>query len=109
MLGEYGKDTFGAEMMAPDSGGYVQDFQISAVVLDYDAEKGIAHIEQRNRFFVGDELLILSPKDVGRSFTVTSIVNDEGESMDSAPHPCESLYIGCSEFVKAGDILRKRS
>ncbi len=109
MLGEYGKDTFGAEMMAPDSGGYVQDFQISAVVLDYDAEKGIAHIEQRNRFFVGDELLILSPKDVGRSFTVTSIVNDEGESMDSAPHPCESLYIGCSEVVKAGDILRKRS
>lgn len=109
MLGEYGRDTFGSELMAPDSGGYIQDFQISAVVLDYDEEKGIAHIEQRNRFFVGEELLILSPKDVGRSFTVTSIVNDAGESMDCAPHPCESLYIGCSEAVKPGDILRKRS
>lgn len=107
MLGEYG-DTFGSEIMAPDSGSYIQDCQISAVVLGYDGEKGIAHIEQRNRFFVGDELMILSPKDVGRSFTVTSIASDEGESMDSAPHPCESLYIGCSEAVKPGDILRKR-
>lgn len=108
MLGDYETDKYD-DFMAPESGGYIQDYQISAVVLDYDAETQIAHIEQRNRFFVGDELLILSPKDVGRSFTVSSITNDDGENMDSAPHPCESLYIGCSESVKSGDILRKRT
>ncbi len=108
MLGNY-EDSFGSELMATNSGGYIQDYQISAVVLDYDPKQGIAHIEQRNRFFVGDELIILSPKDVGRSFTVGFIKNDAGYEMDSAPHACESLYIGCSESVKPGDILRKRT
>lgn len=108
MLGDY-NSSFGSELMAPESGGYIQDYQISAVVLDYDPDNNIAHIEQRNRFFVGDELIILSPKDVGRKFTVSSIKNDLGEIMDSAPHPCESLHISCAEPVKPGDILRKRT
>lgn len=108
MLEDYKTNEYG-DFTAPESGGYIQDYQIAAVVLDYNAETQIAHIEQRNRFFAGDELLILSPKDIGRSFTVSSIKNDYGENMDSAPHPCESLYIGCSESVKCGDILRKRT
>lgn len=97
------------ELMARESGGYIQDYQISAVVLDYDAEKEIAYIEQRNRFFDGDELKILSPKDVQRSFTVCGIKNEDGETQDSAPHPCQRLFIGCNEPVKTGDILRKRT
>lgn len=97
----------GAELMAEDSGGYIQDYRIAAVVLDYDSEKKIAHIEQRNRFFDGNELSILSPGDVNRSFTVRGITNEAGEAVDGAPHPCERLFIGCDEPVKAGDILRQ--
>lgn len=97
----------GAELMAEDSGGYIQDYRIAAVVLDYDSEKKIAHIEQRNRFFDGDELSILSPGDVSRSFKVRGITNEAGEAVDGAPHPCERLFIGCDEPVKAGDILRQ--
>ena len=96
-----------AELMAEDSGGYIQDYRIAAVVLDYDSEKKIAHIEQRNRFFDGDELSILSPGDVNRSFIVRGITNEAGEAVDGAPHPCERLFIGCDEPVKAGDILRQ--
>lgn len=97
----------GAELMAEDSGGYIQDYRIAAVVLDYNSEKQIAHIEQRNRFFDGDELSILSPGDVSRSFTVRGITNEAGEAVDGAPHPCERLFIGCDEPLKAGDILRQ--
>ena len=97
----------GAELMAEDSGGYIQDYRIAAVVLEYDSEKKIAHIEQRNRFFDGDELSILSPGDVSRSFKVRGITNEAGEAVDGAPHPCERLFIGCDEPVKAGDILRQ--
>jgi len=97
----------GAELMAEDSGGYIQDYRIAAVVLEYDSEKKIAHIEQRNRFFDGDELSILSPGDVSRSFKVRGIMNEAGEAVDGAPHPCERLFIGCDEPVKAGDILRQ--
>lgn len=97
------------ELMATDSGGYVQDYQISAVVLSYDAENKLAYIEQRNRFFDGDELKILSPGDVQRKFTVNGIKNEEGEAQTNAPHPCQRLYIGCVEPVLPGDILRKRT
>ncbi|MBR3298171.1 MAG: U32 family peptidase [Clostridia bacterium] len=99
----------GAELMAEDSGGYIQDYRISAVVLDYNAETKIAHIEQRNRFFDGDVLSILSPGDVSRSFTVRGIRNEEGEVVTGAPHPCERLFIGCGEPLKPGDILRQSS
>ena len=97
----------GADLMAEDSGGYIQDYRIAAVVLEYDSEKKIAHIEQRNRFFDGDELSILSPGDVSRSFKVRGITNEAGEAVAGAPHPCERLFIGCDEPVKAGDILRQ--
>ena len=97
----------GAELMAEDSGGYIQDYRIAAVVLDYDSEKRIAHIEQRNRFFDGDELSILSPGDVKRSFKVRGITNEAGEVVEGAPHPCERLFIGCDEPLKAGDVLRQ--
>lgn len=97
----------GAELMAPDSGAYIQDYRISAVVLDYFPESGTALVEQRNRFFTGDELHILSPGDVTRSFIVSSIRNEAGEEMDNAPHPCERLIIGTSEPLKSGDILRQ--
>ena len=95
-----------APLMAPESGGYIQDYAIAAVVLDYDSERKIAHVEQRNRFFDGDELHILAPKDVARAFRVNGIRSEEGEMQQGAPHPCQRLYIGCSEPVAPGSILR---
>ena len=34
-----------APLMAPESGGYIQDYAIAAVVLDYDLERKIADVE----------------------------------------------------------------
>ena len=86
---------------------YVADCEISAVVLDYDQQSQTALVRQRNRFFVGDTLSILAPYDVGRSFIVTDMVNDDGEHQTVAPHPNQHLRIPCSEPLKAGDVLRK--
>lgn len=94
------------ELMEYSAGGYISESRILAVVLDYDAETRTALISQRNRFSVGDAVNILAPSDVNRSFTVTSIVNEAGESVDSAPHPQETLRISCPEPVSKGDILR---
>ena len=95
------------ELMEYQTGGYTQEAQISAVVLGYDEEKRLALIEQRNNFKVGQELNILAPSDVSRSFTVTEIFDETGDSRDSAPHPKERLMIRCPEPVRPGDILRK--
>ena len=97
----------GAELMAERSGGYIQSKRIAAVVLDYDEKSGVAHIEQRNRFTDGETLSILSPGDVQRSFTVRGIRTEAGEPASSAPHPCERHFIGCSQPLRKGDILRQ--
>lgn len=87
---------------------YVAEYEISAVVTSYDEAKGQAIISQRNRFFDGDRLSILSPNDVLREFVVEGITNSDGERVNSAPHPQEELAIGCREIVSPGDILRRR-
>lgn len=101
----FGSD--GKDMQAPKSADYVSDARISAVVLGYDEATKTAHIAQRNRFQDGETLSILSPSDVGRSFAVSGIRNEAGEMQQAAPHPKQILYIGCSEPVKEGDLLRK--
>lgn len=97
----------GADGQATLSSKYVADCEISGVVLSYDSEKKTALVRQRNRFFVGDTLSILAPYDVGRSFTVTDMINEDGEHQTVCPHPNQHLFIPCDEPLKEGDILRK--
>lgn len=97
----------GDDLMEYSFGGYIADSQISAIVLDYDAETLTAHVEQRNRFCDGDTLGILAPSDVERSFIVRGIRTEDGERVDAAPHPKERLFIGCDAPLHSGDILRK--
>ncbi|NCB29844.1 MAG: U32 family peptidase, partial [Clostridia bacterium] len=95
-----------ANIQATASADYVTDAAIGAVVLAYDASKHMAHIEQRNKFLDGDVLSILSPGDLGRSFSVSGIWNEDYEPVKSTPHPRERLMIGCAEPLLPGDILR---
>ena len=97
----------GAEGQATQTSKYIADCEISGVVLSYDAEKRVALVRQRNRFFVGDTLSILAPYDVGRSFVVTDMINEDGEHQTVCPHPNQHLYIPCDEPLKEGDVLRK--
>ena len=56
----------GAAGQSTDYGGYLQTHELSALVLEYDAANKRALVEQRNRFFAGDTLEVLSPGDIGR-------------------------------------------
>lgn len=68
--------------------------------------EGLLHIEQRNRFFAGEELIVLSPNYGFARFTVTDIINQDGERQEQAPHPQQQLYINCPYDLQPGDILR---
>jgi len=99
---------FGELKNAPASGdGYVQDCTFIAVVKG-ETQNGRVHIQQRNRFYVGETLEILSPNSIGRSFAVESIQDDGGRELDYAPHPQQSLTVNCPYPLQEGDILRRR-
>ena len=87
--------------------GYVQDCTFIAVVKG-EVQNGRVHIEQRNRFYVGETLEILSPNSIGLSFVVESIQDGSGRELDCAPHPQQSLTLNCPYPLQEGDILRRR-
>lgn len=66
----------------------------------------IATVEQRNKFSVGDEIEVFGPNTLLNTFTVTNIVNDRNESVDSASHPQEIIKIKIPFEVHENDILR---
>lgn len=79
-----------------------------AVVNSYDEKTGVAEIEMRNRFFVGDELEVLSPSDsFNRVIKVTDLKNKAGEAVEDAKIVQEKLYLKTDVKLSAGDILRR--
>ncbi len=66
-------------------------------------------IEQRNKFVIGDTLEILLPVGKNLNIKITSIVNELGEAVDSAPHPKQRLLINKIPGVTPGSLLRIRS
>ena len=93
-------------MQAVQSTQYESDMRVAAVVLSYDQECKTAYVEQRNKFFCGDMLSILSPRDITRTLTVERITDEDGHCISCAPHPRQRVYIAVNETLKAGDILR---
>ncbi|MGI6703409.1 MAG: peptidase U32 family protein [Clostridia bacterium] len=90
-----------------DRSSYIRDYDFVGLVLDYDEKNGIATIEQRNRMFVGDKVEVTGP---GRDFFVQTIEwmrDDEGNSIDSAPHPQQVVTMPVKHPVRPDDILRK--
>ncbi len=98
----------GAEGQMTYSASYVQTHELSAVVLEYDDAQRIALIEQRNRFYVGDILEILSPGCINRTITIASMRTEDGEEVSSAPHPQQRLWLPAEQPLQEGDMLRKR-
>ena len=87
---------------------YTRDYTFTGMVKSYDPETGYAIVEQRNKMVIGDEIEVFGP---GADFFVqqlTEIYNEEGEPIDSAPHPQQILKIKMTKPVKENFMLRKQ-
>lgn len=69
------------------SSTYIQNYQTTAVVKAFDKQTKTVTLEQRNRFFAGDEIEFLMPNGENRSFKITEMTDADGNSIDVAPHP----------------------
>ena len=77
-------------------------------VLDYDEETGIATIEQRNNFGVGDEVEFYGPGFTHHKQTIEKLWDENGEEIDRARHPLMKVKMKVTEPVKPLDMMRKR-
>lgn len=97
----------GAQDQVYDTSAYVRNYDFVGIVLEFDQEKGIAKIEQRNRMDVGDTIEIMSPKKRHTSQRIDNMWDEEGNPIDSAPHPQQIIYMKMDHSVSPWNLLRK--
>lgn len=85
-----------------------RSYDFIGIVKSWDPERKIATIQQRNRFFNGDQVELISPKhEKALHFTIRDLKNQEGDSIDNAPHPQQIITCQVPFPVSPNDLLRK--
>lgn len=87
---------------------YTREYSFIGLVKSYDAETGMAVVEQRNKMVVGDEIEIFGPDREYFKQKLEILLNEEGEPIESAPHPQQIVQIKMEQPVYEKYILRKR-
>lgn len=75
-----------------DNNTYVKEYTYLGIIGECTAD-GLHRIEQRNKFSVGEQIEIMKPDGRNVPAVVRRIVDEEGQEMQSAPHPKQVLYI----------------
>ena len=75
-----------------DNNTYVKEYTYLGIIGECTAD-GLYRIEQRNKFSVGEQIEIMKPDGRNIPVVVRRIVDEEGQEMQSAPHPKQVLYI----------------
>ncbi len=96
---------FGTPTQNNAFGGYVRNYEVAAVVVGY--ENGRLLLRQRNRFFEGDTLDVLSPSAKPFLMQATDLRDGEGEKIEATPHPDMPLSVKWHEPLPVGTLLRK--
>ena len=101
----FGKPKEDAQVYATSS--YIRGYDFTGLVLDYDETTKIATIEQRNRMFKGDTIEIFGPGREHISQVIEKMWDEEGNEIDVAPHPQQTIKILMDKAVSKKDMIRK--
>ena len=101
----YGKPN--EETQIYDSNTYVKEYTYLGIVGE-KYEQGWYKTEQRNKFSVGEMIEVMKPDGRNVEVTVKAIYDEDGNSMESCPHPKQTLYIDLGMELDQYDILRRK-
>ena len=90
-----------------DNNTYIKEYTYLGIVGECN-EEGLYQIEQRNKFSVGEQIEVMKPDGRNILVTVKRIVDEDGNEMESAPHPKQVLYIDLGQELEMYDILRRQ-
>ena len=90
-----------------DNNTYVKEYTYLGIVGEQNEEE-LYRVEQRNKFSVGESIEVMKPDGANITVTVQRIVDEEGNDMESAPHPKQVLYIDLGQPLAMYDILRRK-
>ena len=87
---------------------YTRDYSFIGLVRETDETTGLTTVEQRNKFSVGDIVEIFGPYTPYYEETIREMYDEEGNPVQSAPHPQQILRIRFERIPEEGFILRKK-
>ena len=90
-----------------DNGGYIRHYDAVAVC-EKSIDDTTSLISQRNKFYVGDTLDVLPPSGIPFNVKCISLMNEDGEFVESAPHPTQRLTMKSDVAVPQGSVIRKK-
>ena len=87
-------------------GGYIRDKAFIATVESYDDVTKRAVLIQRNKALCDEVCELVSPGVKTRDIILKAMKNENGEDIESCPHPQMRFSIEVDEPLKFGDIIR---
>jgi putative protease len=84
----------------------VRTYDFIGIVKSYDPETGIATIEQRNHFKIGDKIEIIGPNYFYAEHTIEAMFDDKGDPIEVAPHAQQTVKLPLNQPVEPFYILR---
>ena len=87
---------------------YTRDYSFVGLVRDTDPETGLTTVEQRNKFSVGDTIEIFGPMTPYYEEVIEEMYDEEGNPVESAPHPQQILKIRFKRVPGENFIMRKK-
>ena len=95
----------GRESQIYDSSTYRSEAVYLGMVERID-ERGYAHLEQKNKFHVGDSIEVMKPDGRNIPVFVEAMEDEEGNPMESCPHAKQRFSVKLSELPEKYDLLR---
>lgn len=69
---------------------------------------GFYSLEQRNKFSVGDKIEVMKPDGRDLEVTVRTMTDENGQPIESCPHPKQKIYVDLGIELSPFDLLRRR-
>lgn len=89
------------------SSSYEQTSDFVGLVRAYDAESGLATVEQRNNMKLGQEIEIFQPRGASFRQELREMWDADGQPITAAPHPQQIVRIRMAQAVEPSSILRR--
>lgn len=90
-----------------DSGGYIRNWDVCALYNDY--RNGRLYVDQRNRFYQGEELEVVEPGKKPYRITVRDLYNENEGVFSDVANKATNLYsFACDEDISPDAIFRRQ-
>ena len=99
----YGKPTH--EDQVYDSNTYVTEYTYLGLI--GEERDGMYSLEQRNKFSVGEQIEVMHPDGRTDKVEVKSMTDEEGNAIESCPHPKQKIYVDLGVSLEPFDVLRR--